>query len=103
MTAFVIYRAKGEIFDYDFEKVHRAHKLERIRFNFCGFPMVKLGLTITDKCIGCGKFRQACSFDAIYQNGAKYTINGNRCDEYGNCFLICPVNTIILKGMNAVK
>lgn len=103
MTTFVIYRAKGEIFDYDFEKIHRDHKLERIRFNFGDFPIVKPGLTITDKCIGCGKCSQSCSFDAIYQNGAKYTINGNRCDECGNCFLICPVNAIVHKGINAVK
>jgi hypothetical protein len=37
MTAFVIHRARGEIFDYDFDKQHRDHKLERDRFSYGGF------------------------------------------------------------------
>lgn len=98
MTAFVLYRAKGEIFDYDFEKKNRDHKLERERFSFGDFKIVKPGLTITDKCIGCGKCHEVCTFSATEKVGNKYRINGNRCDECGNCVVNCPVGAIIHKG-----
>lgn len=52
MTAFVLYRARGEMYNYDFEKEQRDHKLERGRFSFGGIDYEKAGLTITDKCIG---------------------------------------------------
>lgn len=39
MTAFVLYRAKGEIYDYDFSKKHRDYKLERERFSYGDFPV----------------------------------------------------------------
>ena len=99
MTAFVIYRAKGEIFDYDFEKEHRAHKLERERFSYGVFPVTAPGLTITENCIGCGTCASVCTFDAIEAQGNQYRINGNRCDECGNCFISCPADAIIHKGI----
>ena len=98
MTAFVLYRAKGEIYDYDFEKVNRSHKINRARFSYGGFPVIKAGLTITDKCTSCGKCEKTCSFDAIYKTAEKYEIDGSRCDECGNCFVTCPSNAIIHKG-----
>jgi len=63
---FVLYRAKGECYDY--------------------------------KCIACGKCAKVCTFDAIVP-GDKYSINGNRCDECGNCYTNCPVGAIIAKGI----
>lgn len=99
MTAFVIYRAKGEIFDYDFEKEYRDHKLERERFSYGNFPTIDPGLQITDACIGCGICRSVCTFDAIYQEGNRYRINGQRCDECGNCWNSCPANAIIHRGI----
>ena len=102
MTAFVVYRAKGEIYDYDFEKEHRDHKLERVRFSYGGMPVEKAGLTIdAGKCIGCGRCEEICSFAAPYRTGDQYAINGNRCDECGNCFLNCPANAISHKGGEA--
>lgn len=98
MTAFVLYRAKGEIYDYDFAKEHRDHKLERKRFSYGGSQYVKAGLTITDQCIGCGKCSKVCTFSAIYKEGEQYRINGERCDECGNCFVNCPVHAIRHKG-----
>lgn len=98
MTAFVLYRAKGEIYDYDFEKTYRANKLKRVRFSYGGFPIIKAGLTITDKCIKCDKCKKVCSFDAINVIDSKYEINGNYCDECGSCFVNCPANAIIHKG-----
>lgn len=98
MTTFMLYKGKGEIFDYDFEKQSRDHKLERTRFSFNDFSFVKAGLTITDKCISCGICKQECSFDAI-KEGKPYTIDGTRCDECGSCYLACPVGAILSKGV----
>lgn len=98
MTAFVIYRAKGEIFDYDFEKEHRDHKLERERFSYGMFPFEEAGLTITENCIGCGKCQTVCTFDAVYKDEKQYRIDGNRCDECGDCYTHCPVQAIQSKG-----
>lgn len=98
MTAFVLYRAKGEIYDYDFAKEHRDHKLERERFSYGDFGYEKSGLTITDRCISCGKCMKVCTFSAIYKDDTQYRINGNRCDECGNCFVNCPAKAIEHKG-----
>lgn len=94
---FVLYKAEGECFDYDFSKEKRDHKLERERFSFGGAKFELPGLTITDKCISCGKCVKVCTFDAI-QPGNPYKIMGNRCDECGNCFVNCPVGAITGKG-----
>lgn len=98
MTAFVVYRARGEVFDYDFEKENRDHKLERERFSYGGMDYEKPGLTITDKCIGCGTCERNCTFSAIYKEDGRYKINGARCDECGNCVVHCPVGAVIHKG-----
>ncbi len=97
MVIFVIYKGKGEIFDYDFEKTHRDHKLERTRFVFGGETVAPSGLTITDTCISCGKCIQKCSFDAITKGDTQYHINSNRCDECGDCYTVCPVSAITLR------
>lgn len=98
MTAFVLYRAKGEIYDYNFAKKNRDHKLERERFSYGGFEYEKAGLTVTDQCIGCGKCSEVCTFGAIHKDGDKYAINGERCDECGNCYVNCPADAIVHKG-----
>ena len=95
---FLIYRAKGEVYDFDYAKEHRDHKLERERFSYGGMEVESAGLTITDQCIGCGKCQSVCSFDAIVP-GSPYRIMGNRCDECGNCYVNCPVGAIISKGL----
>ncbi len=99
MTAFVLFRAKGEIFDYDFAKENRDHKLERVRFSYGGFEYEKPGLTITDRCTGCGECIKTCSYSAIYEEGDRYKINGGRCDECGNCVIACPVDAVEHKGV----
>ncbi|MCY6371215.1 4Fe-4S binding protein [Clostridium ganghwense] len=90
---FCIYKAKGEIFDYDFELEKRDHKLLRTRFSFGGMTYNNAGCTITDKCIGCGKCYKVCTFKAV-EKGVPYKINGERCDECGSCYLACPVGAI---------
>ena len=98
MTTFVLYRAKGEIYDYDFDMKNRDHKLERERFSFGGFPVEPAGLQITEACIGCGSCMEQCSFKAVRREGDRYVIDGSRCDECGNCFVHCPAGAIRHKG-----
>ncbi len=100
ITAFCLYSFYGEVYDYDFEKEHRGHKLERERFSFGDMRIEQAGLTIEQaKCISCGKCEKNCSFDAIYKDADKYKINGNRCDECGNCYTVCPSKAITHKGI----
>lgn len=90
---FVLYKAKGEVYDYDFEKENRDHKLLRECFSYGGENATPAGLSITDKCIACGKCKRNCTFDAI-EEGRPYHIIKERCDECGTCYEVCPVNAI---------
>lgn len=92
---FIIYRAKGEVYDYDFDCLNRDHKLLRKRFEFGGMPYNEAGPTITDQCIECGKCFEGCSFKAI-EPGTPYKIISERCDDCGSCIMNCPVDAIAL-------
>lgn len=95
MVVLCITDGYGDIFDYDFEKVNRESKLEREYFSFGGAKEKWKGLTIDqDQCISCGLCQKKCSFLAIDKNDGAYSINPNRCDECGDCYVICPVNAI---------
>ncbi len=91
---FVMYRAKVEIYDADFEMEHRDHKLQRTRFAFGGKSFNPGGVRITDKCIECGACREVCSFKAI-EAGTPYRCNPERCDDCGSCIRVCPVDAIL--------
>ncbi len=90
---FKIYKAKGEIFDFDFECVNRDHKVERLRFEFGGMPYNEAGPTITDACIECGACSNACSFKAI-EKGTPFKVKSSMCDDCGDCIMVCPVDAI---------
>lgn len=90
---FVLYRAKGEILDVDFECINRDHKLLRTRFSFGGATFNPSGVRITDACIGCGKCKKVCTFKAI-EEGTPYKVREERCDDCGSCILTCPVKAI---------
>ncbi|MFI3258232.1 MAG: 4Fe-4S binding protein [Spirochaetales bacterium] len=95
MVVFCIYVARGDIFDYDFEKTERDTKLERIYFSYNGEPIQYKGLTINRQtCISCGLCKQTCSFLAISEQDTVYSIDNRRCDECGDCFMHCPVGAI---------
>ncbi len=97
--AFVVWRGKGEVYDYDYNWEHRDHKIERFRFSFGNAPVAAPGLSIdADACIGCGTCASVCTFDAIEQRDGVYAIRGNRCDECGSCQVACPVGAIVHKG-----
>ncbi len=95
MVVFCITSGNGDIFDYDFEKITRENKLERIYFSY-GEREIKLkGLTIDpDKCISCGVCETKCSFVAIKNQDGCYMIDNTRCDECGDCYINCPVEAI---------
>ncbi len=92
---FVIYEAKVDVFDYDFEGTKRDHKILRIRDSFGGMTYNLAGPTITDKCIGCGLCFKNCTFKAI-EKGEPYRIRPERCDDCGSCIEVCPVDAIEL-------
>jgi len=90
---FVLYKAKGEIFDVDFYCTHRDHKLLRNRFQFGDATYNQAGVRITDECIGCGSCKKVCTFKAI-QVGNPYKVDETRCDDCVSCLLECPVGAI---------
>ncbi len=95
MVVFCITGARGDIFDYDFEKLSRENKLERIYFAYGGEDISPKGLIIdADKCISCGVCEDKCSFLAISRHEDVYSIDSHRCDECGDCFINCPVSAI---------
>lgn len=96
MVVFCIESGRGDIFDYDFELIARENKLERSYFAYNGAEIQYRGLKIReDKCISCGKCKAKCSFLAIKEEGNKYSIDVNRCDECGDCLIVCPVGAVI--------
>ena len=90
---FCLYAGRGEVFDYDYEKINRSHKLLRRPFSFGGMTVVEPGLEIADTCIECGQCLDVCTFDAI-KAGPPFAIEGTRCEECGNCCSVCPVHAI---------
>ena len=96
MTAFVVYCAKGELYDYDFDKKRRDHKLERKRFSYGGMPVEKAGLTIDpSKCIGCGKCVKTCPFGAISLDNHLAYIDAELCKLCRKCVVECPTGAIL--------
>lgn len=90
---FVMHAAKGEVYDVDFEMVHRENKLFRQRFSFGSISYNDAGPTITDRCVACGACKEACTFLAI-EEGEPYRINKNRCDDCGDCRIACGFEAI---------
>lgn len=99
ITGFCLYDFHGEIYDYDFEREHRDHKLERIRFAFNSYKPEALGFPIADTCINCGRCIKSCSFSALEKGEYKPKQLFQRCDECGNCVVVCPVGAIKHKGL----
>lgn len=97
MVVFCITSAHGHIFDYDFERVSRENKLERIYFSYNGDSIDYSGLVIDqEKCIHCGICKKKCSFLAIKEESRTYTIDPYRCDECGDCLINCPAKAIFV-------
>lgn len=94
MTTFCLFRAWGEIYDFDFEMERRSHKLLRTGFCFGGIHIPFRGVRITDNCISCGDCMERCSFKAIYKSGEQYVIDHNKCDVCGDCYTICPEGAV---------
>lgn len=94
MTTFCLFRAWGEVYDFDYEMEQRPHKLQRTGFCFGGMRIPFRGVRITEKCSACGECLKTCSFKAIYRDGERYVIDHGRCDVCGDCYTICPVAAV---------
>jgi MinD superfamily P-loop ATPase len=74
----------------------------RQQSDFCGGRQAYI---ITVKCIGCGRCKAMCRFDAINFNGSAdnyiqkktYTVNPVLCEGCKVCVAFCPVNAIDFK------
>ncbi len=99
MVVFCISEGHGDVFDYDFEKVNRDHKLQREYFSYGGAEIKYKGLTIKEsECLHCGLCKQKCSFDAVIEENGAFKIDTSRCDECGDCYLSCPFEAITYRG-----
>ena len=94
MTTFCLYRAWGEIFDFDFEMEQRSHKLLRIPFSFGGVEIPFRGVRISDRCTSCGACQMSCSFKAIDEVDGLFVIDHAKCDVCGDCSIVCPAGAI---------
>lgn len=94
MTTFCLYRAWGEVFDFDFEMEHRSHKLLRTFFSFGGQQIPFQGMRITQACTGCGDCLEKCSFKAIYQEADQFVIDRAKCDVCGDCYTVCQNDAV---------
>lgn len=45
-------------------------------------------------CIGCGKCREVCRFDAVKETNGEFTIYDIACEGCGFCHEICPVDAV---------
>ena len=90
---FIMYAAKGEIYDVDFDLINRDHKLKRERFSFGGIKFNEAGPQINNNCIACGLCMESCTFKAI-EAGDVYKINPKRCDDCGDCINVCKFDAI---------
>lgn len=90
---FLIYKAKVEVFDFDFDCEHRDHKLLRQRGAFGGAIFNEPGPRITDRCIECGLCYKKCSFKAI-EKGTPFKVIPSKCDDCGDCISVCPAGAI---------
>lgn len=61
----------------------------------------KLAAVVSEKCIGCGRCREVCNFDAVLFDGPgndivgkTYTIDPISCEGCGVCVYFCPVDAI---------
>lgn len=100
---FVLHCGHAELYDYDFNMVHRDHKILRARMTFGGAAWEPAGLRIDpSRCIACGSCASACTHKAIVpgaEPGGAYAIRGERCDECGNCYHVCPADAVVGKGV----
>jgi MinD superfamily P-loop ATPase len=61
----------------------------------------KLASVVSEKCVGCGRCREVCNFDAVWLDdpgndivGKTYTIDPVSCEGCGVCVRFCPVDAI---------
>lgn len=99
MTTFCLYRAWGEVFDFDFEMERRSHKLLRTGFCYGGAQIPFRGVRISEACSACGHCAERCSFKAIDQREGRFVIDPAKCDVCGDCWVVCPVGAVdVIRG-----
>ena len=51
----------------------------------------------SQRCIGCGRCRDVCRFDAIRMEGGKARVDKTFCEGCAACTLVCPVGSIAME------
>ncbi len=59
----------------------------------------RVALIDQEKCTGCGRCAEFCSFDAIRRSGEKYVVNKMICEGCMTCVLVCPSKAITMKSV----
>lgn len=80
--------------DVDAPNLHLITKQssEPVKKDYYGMPKAEINPEI---CIGCGRCRESCRFDAINKNRL-YKVNSFACEGCGVCKAICPVDAVTL-------
>jgi MinD superfamily P-loop ATPase len=97
--------AKGAILaDCDVDAADLHLLLEPEKRQSHDFSGGKLASIVAEKCIGCGKCKEVCNFDAVTLSGhannaveKSCTIDDVSCEGCGVCVHFCPVNAIEFK------
>jgi uncharacterized pyridoxamine 5'-phosphate oxidase family protein/Pyruvate/2-oxoacid:ferredoxin oxidoreductase delta subunit len=91
LEVFCIYKGQGEYFDLSITPITRGS------FAFGGKELQAFGYHIIDSCNACGLCLTKCPQQCITV-GEPFKINQENCLHCGNCYEVCPINSVIKRN-----